>query len=737
MTIKSESISRPQTMLSSIEIELQSMFTEALKLHQKGQIAQAQIIYEEILNIQPMHIDSLQLMGAIAYQTKNYQHALEMIGRAIIIIPNNATLYSNQGIMLKDIYQLEAAMANFDNAIALQPEYSEVYNNRGNTLRILKQFKGALDSYDKAITLKPDYPEAYNNRGIALKEVKQLENALASYNFAIILRPAFPEAYNNCGNILQNLEQFEAALASYDNAISFKPDYPEAYNNRGLTLQELMLFNDALVSYDKAISLKPDNAEAYNNRGITLQELNQYNDALAYFDKAISLKPDYAEVYCNRGITLQALKQFIDALVSFDKAILLKPDYAEVYCNLGMTLQELKQFNAAIDCYNKTIELKPDYAQAYNNLGTLLQGLQQFNAAINNYVEAISLKPDYAEVYCNLGIAQKELNQLEVAIDSYNKSIALKPNYAEAYWCKSLDLLLKGDFKNGWVLYEWRWKKDDFTTPKRNFSKPLWLGNEPLNGKSILLHSEQGFGDIIQFSRYAKSVAELGARVIMEVPAAMVDLFKKLDGIAELVITGSILPAFDYHCPLLSLPLAFKTNLINIPTAHAYLQTDRNKVTDWASRLGDKTAKRVGLVWRGSTTHKNDHNRSIILSQLLPYLPDNYEYVSLQKELRENDNATLQAYNIRHFGDKLNDFSDTAALCDLMDVIICVDTSIAHLSGALGKPTWVLLPFSPDWRWLLNRSDSVWYPSVKLYRQNAIGDWSNVFYELQKDLSNW
>ena len=419
-----------------------------------------------------------------------------------------------------------------------------------------------------------------------------------------------------------------------------------------------------------------------------------------------------------------------------DTAIKIQPNNAAFYTNHGNALQELKQLDAAVASYDKAIALKPNYAEAYSNRGNALQELKQLDAAVASYDKAIALKPNYAEAYSNRGNALQELKQLDAAVASYDKAIALQPDLAEACWSKSLALLLGGDFVDGWKLFEWRWSSEGLKLTKRNFPQPLWLGKESLAGKSVLLHSEQGLGDTIQFCRYAKFVSDLGARVIMEVPKSLFGLMKTLSDVSDLVVKGSPLPAFDYHCPLLSLPLAFNTNLNSIPRATKYLSADSIKLTHWTNKLGEKRKPRIGLAWNGRPEHKNDHNRSIVLAALIQHLPADYQYVSLQKEVRDLDKPVLKSStDILHFGNELDDFADTAALCELVDVVITVDTSVAHLGGALGRPTWVLLPFSPDWRWLLDRNDSPWYPSVKLYRQPNVGDWSSVFDKIKADIA--
>jgi hypothetical protein len=296
-------------------------------------------------------------------------------------------------------------------------------------------------------------------------------------------------------------------------------------------------------------------------------------------------------------------------------------------------------------------------------------------------------------------------------------------------------LLSCGDFGKGWTDYEWRWSNDkgSYILDRRLFPQPLWLGDESIAGKRILLHSEQGLGDTLQFCRYAKSVSELGAHVVLEVQPPLASVLAKLDGVSQLVTRGNALPEFDYHCPLLSLPLAFKTTLETIPIRDRYLCAETSKITHWQRRLGEKTKPRVGLVWNGKRRTEND--RSILLADLIQCLPGDFQYVSLQKEVRDPDSRTLNAHpEILDFRAEAKDFSDTAALCECMDVVISVDTSAAHLSAALGRKTWILLPYIADWRWLIDRATSPWYESATLYRQAIMGDWRGVFEKVAADL---
>ncbi len=354
-------VRQPKKQVVQLDPKLIKIFQQGIIFHQRGQLLQAKAAYQQVLERQPKHFDSLYLLGLIASQTKNHAMAAELIGKAIEINPNSASAYASRGAALRDLKRLDDALASYDRAIALKPDYAEAFNDRGNLLQALNRPDEALASYDKATAHKPDYADAYYNRGIALQELKCLDKALASYDKAIALMPDRAEAFNNRGTALQELKRLDDALASYDEAIALKPNYADAYNNRGTALKDLKRLDDALASYDRAITLLPDYADAYNNRGTALKELKRLDYALASFDKAITLKPDYAEAFNNRGNALRELKRLDDALASYDRAIVLLPDYAEAFNNRGTVLKELKRVDDALSSFEKAIALKPDY----------------------------------------------------------------------------------------------------------------------------------------------------------------------------------------------------------------------------------------------------------------------------------------------------------------------------------------------------------------------------------------
>ena len=537
------------------------------------------------------------------------------------------------------------------------------------------------------------------------------------------------------GVALHKAGQLAQGQALYEAILKAEPGHFDALHYSGLLAAHTKHPEKAVKLINEATKINPNSAEAYSNLGVILQELGQWDAALASCNKAIALKPDFAAAYYNRGNVLKHLRMWDTALASYNRAIALKADYVEAHSNRGVILQKLNQWDASLASFNCAIALDPNFALAYSNRGITLQKLKQLDAALVSQDRAIALDPFSAEAYANRVVTLHDLKQLDAALANHNSAITLKPDYVEGHYNRALSLLLSGDLSQGWEEYEWRWKLD--TSVKRAFCQPLWLGKESLAGKTILLHSEQGLGDTLQFCRYAPMVAGLGAKVILEVQKPLVSLLADLNGTAKVLAKGSLLPACDFHCPLLSLPLAFKTSLHTIPATGKYLASSLAKREQWRSRLGPKIKPWIGLVWRGRSEHQEDHNRSIPLAALLKHLPPDFRYVSLQKEVNDTDKHVLVSHSeMFHFDEELNDFSDTGALCDLMDVVISVDTSVAHMSGALGIPTWILLPFVPDWRWLLDREDTPWYPTVRLLRQAAFGDWGSVFAKVRAELEH-
>ncbi len=641
-----------------------------------------------------------------------------------------------RGSALQQQGQLALARILYEEILVLQPLHVASLHHLALLEAQSNNLQHATELLGKALKLNPQAARMHHHLGQILLKLKQPAAALASFQTTLQLKPDNAEAHFNAANILQELQQPEAALSHYKEALRLKVDFADAYFNCANTLTELKQHQAALEHYQQTLRYRENFAPAWLNHGNALQALKQHQAALESFDKALQIDPSYAEAYNSRGNALQDLHQHQAALESYGQAICLKPDYAKAYYNRGSIFLELQQYQAAVESYAQAILLKPDYVEAYINRGNALTQLKQLEAAVWNFEQALLLKPDHAEDFYNHGVALQQLLRIEASVASYERAIELKPDYVDAHFNLAFSRLLLGDLKAGWVDYEWRWQQENMRQRLRKFIQPLWLGAEPVHGRTILLHSEQGLGDTLQFCRYAKLVNDLGARVVLEVPPPLKALLGTLDGVTQLLARGEKLPDFDLHCPLLSLPMACNTELANIPAPPGYIGSDAAKVAQGRASLGSQTKPRAGLVWSGSTLHINDQNRSILLRDFVNALPEGFQYLSLQKEVRKEDQLVLDSRtDIMAMGDRLQDYSDTAALIELMDIIVTVDTSVAHLAGAMGKPVLILLPLYPDWRWLLHRSDSPWYPSATLYRQTEIGAWESVFARVKAHLS--
>jgi tetratricopeptide (TPR) repeat protein len=574
--------------------------------------------------------------------------------------------------------------SKFDQALALHRE--------GN-------LSDAERAYRKILQQRPNHADALHFLGVISVQTQRAEQGIELIKKSISFTPKNSPVHNSLGNALRSLNRHEEALASYDRAIELRRDYAAAYFNRGNALRDLKRLEEALKSYDTAFALKMDDAVAHYNHGNTLLELDRPEEAIASFDKAIARKTDYAEAYNNRGAALRDLKRSEEAIASFDRAIALKSDDAVAYYNRGNALLDLKRPGEALLTFDKAIALKSDYADAYNSKAAALQNLKD----------------------------------PESALEIYGKAIDLRPNNAAACWNQSLCFLQLGRFEQGWRQYEWR-KKLDPPIAARDFPKPLWLGREDIASKIVFVHCEQGLGDTLQFCRYLKLLEARGAMAIISVQQPLHRLLQQLGPAIRVINQDEIPSDFDYHCPLLSLPLALGTTLETIPAEQQYLRADEGRQSDWSARF-PSGRPRIGVVWSGSQTHKNDHNRSIGLKRFLPICDLDANWICLQKEIPEEDAFALEQFRrIAVYNQHLRDFSDTAALIDQMDLIITIDTSVAHLAGALGKPVWILLPFNPDWRWMLDRQDSPWYPSARLFRQQRIDDWEGVIDRIKSEL---
>jgi tetratricopeptide (TPR) repeat protein len=587
---------------------------------------------------------------------------------------------------------------------------------------------------NRSVRLAPSF-----QRALELHQRGDLPGAERAYRAILQGAPRHFASLHLLGLIKTQHGQFSEAHRLLSRAVEIEPTSLPALSTLAGVLLALGRAEEALAICERILRLKPDDVDAHYHRGLLLARLDRLSQALDAYGHALRAKPDFVAALVNRGNLLTQLDRPAEAVADFDRALALNPKHAEAHSNRGLALVEIGRQADALAAYGRAIALKPDYAEAYNNRGLLLASLNRHAEALADYDRAQALKPDYADVFNNRGLALHEVHRHAEALASYARALALRPDFAEAQFNRSLTQLALGDLRAGWAGYEWRWRTRKSTAPWRDFAQPLWLGGEDLAGRTILLHAEQGFGDTLHFARYVPMVAARGAKVVIETQAALKGPMSRLDGVVQVVERGAPLPAFDCHCPLGSLPLAFATELATIPASVPYVAADPSRAAHWRNRLPRSRQPCIGIAWSGNAQFRGDFNRSMAFSQFatIASVPD-AAFVTLNPGPNERDTTALAAHpHVANLAGEFRDFDDTAAVIDSLDLVVTTDTSIAHLAGALGKPVWILLSRSPDWRWLLEREDCPWYPSARLFRQSVLGDWPPVLARARQALEKF
>jgi tetratricopeptide (TPR) repeat protein len=624
--------------------------------------------------------------------------------------------------------RLDEAATLLQRSLQIQPDNAETHASLGNVLVHLKRYDEAIAAYREALRLNPDLFAAHFILAIALHDKSKLDEAEVHFRKALDLNPGYAPVYQNLGAVLLAKERLDEAAACFRQAIRLDRNLVDAHNNLGNVLARQDRLPEAVNCYLEALRLDPDKAEVHFNLALAQERQDRLDLAIQHHRQALRLNPHYPEVHINLG---------------------------NVFARQGDT-------DAAIGCYQQALQANPNSAEVYNNLGLALQGKDKLNEAVACYEQALQKKPGWVAVLNNLGNVHWQEGRYDAAMACFEQALRSSPNSVEAHVNRARLNLLLGDWQAGWSEYQWRWQSKDW--PGRTLRQPRWNGG-PLSGSTVLLLAEQGLGDTLQLIRYATLVKQCGAKVLLDCQPALARFLASVPGIDQMLAQGAPLPAFDVHTSLFSLPGIFETTLANVPAPVPYLFPDVEFTSHWrrimsdvrspisgvegsfSSDTGHRTSDtghvlRIGINWQGNPAYGFDRRRSIPFSHFLRLVQvEHVQFISLQKgpgkkQLLDREDRFGVVELCEGTEEASRTFSDTAAVMQNLDLVISSDTAVVHLAGGLGIPVWIALPLVPDWRWLLEREDSPWYPSMRLFRQTRVGEWADVFERMAGELEN-
>jgi tetratricopeptide (TPR) repeat protein len=730
--------------MSAINTQRRERLEAAVRNHRAGRLPEAIAGYQELLGADRDDADLLQRLGVALAQFGRPDEAAGYLARSLELEPDRPAVALNLARALHELGRQEDALRCCDRALALDPGSAGGYRVRWAVLSKLGRREEALASIGQAVRLAPADAASTADLGVALDEAGRWQDALTCFERAVTLDPGLGSAHHNIGILTARLGEHERALRSFDRALALQPHLSALHSNRGSALRELGLLSEALQSYETALAIEPRNLNTLHNRAAVRTLLGKYSDALQDYDALIARRdtPNAAD-FVGRGAALLELGRNEEALVALQQAIALAPGDADAHIQHGSALVHLGRHEEAVLSFDRALAIKPDLPKVLNNRGVALVALGRHKDALDSFVRSLAFNSSAAETHTNVGVVLKSLGRYEEARDSLGRALWHKPDDPAARFELAFLHLTLGDLKQGWPLYEARFKVPALAIASRQYDAPRWDGTAPLEGKVLLVHAEQGLGDTIQFCRYLPLLAARGARVVFEVMPSLKALLRSLPDAIEVYARGERLPTVDYHCPLLSLPLAFGTELPTIPQNVPYLSAQAQRVTRWSASLQGLAGLRVGIAWQGNPGVEKliwARGRSFLLETLEPLAEmSSVSLVSLQK------GAGAEQLRACTFRDRILDlgadfdpppdaFLDTAAVMAGLDLVITSDTSVAHLAGALGRPVWVALGATPDWRWMLERSDSPWYPTMRLFRQSG-GGWDGLVADMARALA--
>jgi len=694
--------------MTNIEAAKQ-LFVDGLDLIKNNEFEQAENKFLKSLKLNPDRESVLNNLSTVQIKLSKYKDAKKSSERVIQLNPKNVVAWMNLGIIEQELNNFDISLNHFNKAIEIDPLYFHVYNNKGILLCEVGQYQGAIINFDKALELQPDLLEATLNKADAFKELKNFNEALKCIDTALKIKNLAPEIWAKKGDILHNMKRYDEAIQAYDQAIKLNKNYAEAFCNKGFTLFTIEKYEESIAACNKALEIKKIFPEAWVNIAVSYIGLKKYELALDYCEKALAASENFIEALNSKGLCLFNLKRYDEANKLFDKILKIRKNFPEAMENKANTLHALKEYDEALTLY-EAIGTKKDYHKVLNNKGLLLHALGHI----------------------------KDIKYFNLAKDCYDQAIKIKSDFADAYWNKSLTQLTLGEFVGGWENYEYRFKLENAKSQFIIIPRLESLKN--IANKRVLIWSEQGLGDSIQFCRYIYKIIDLGAKVTFDISKTLTALMsRQFNCTINETGQGLVQKDFDFQIPLLSLPMLFNTDLNDIPFSNSYLKTSKNKDVEWSDKLKlTKKKLNIAITFAGNPNYVADSERSANLEIFLP-LVDKANLFLIQKEIKAEDELFLKKYpQINFIGKDIDNFDDLASVMQNMDLVISTDTSIPHLAAAIGKRVFILLGRITDWRWLLNSETSPWYRSATLLRKkfnpkSKTEDWSHAFEAIMKE----